>query len=116
MENSMFVLRPYKDQGTWVFDDERVGLVREAFVSGMPEIIEHFVRDIPNAEDGFRLLFSPDQFPGSNITLEWKYEEFGGNWYRCRETDQDGWLCPALFQYFEEAPKTIYAKVEAIQS
>jgi hypothetical protein len=25
----------------------------------------------------------------------------------------EGWLCPALFKYFEVAPKEIYAKAEA---
>ena len=36
----------------WVFDDPDVGLVREPFVAGMPEIIDHVVRDIPNASVG----------------------------------------------------------------
>jgi hypothetical protein len=25
----------------------------------------------------------------------------------------EGWLCPALFKYFEEAPKRIYVQVKA---
>jgi len=25
----------------------------------------------------------------------------------------EGWLCPALFKYFEKAPKEIYVKAEA---
>ncbi len=32
------VIFPYGHQGTWMFDDERVGLVQEPFVEGMPEI------------------------------------------------------------------------------
>jgi len=39
MNNSMFEIRPYWDGYTWVFDDERVGLVQEPFVEGVPEMI-----------------------------------------------------------------------------
>ena len=56
--NSLMVISPYYDNGTWVFDDPRVGLVREPFVAGVPEMIDVLVADVPNAKDGFRLLFS----------------------------------------------------------
>ena len=49
VNNSLFVIAPYWDSGTWVFDDERVGLVREPFVLGVPDMIDHLVRDIPDA-------------------------------------------------------------------
>jgi hypothetical protein len=32
MSNAMMVIYPDREQYTWVFDDERVGLVREPFV------------------------------------------------------------------------------------
>jgi hypothetical protein len=38
--NSIMVIFPYRHQGTWMFDDERVELVQEPFVEGMPEIID----------------------------------------------------------------------------
>jgi hypothetical protein len=25
----------------------------------------------------------------------------------------EGWLCPALFKYFSETPKTLYAQIKA---
>ena len=53
MANVMMVISPYWYQGTWVFDDPKVGLEREPFVVGVPEMIDHLVRDIPNARDGF---------------------------------------------------------------
>jgi len=56
--NSIIVIAPYRYAGTWVFDDPRVGLVREPFVSGIPELIDKLVKDIPDADKGFRLLFS----------------------------------------------------------
>lgn len=27
----------------------------------------------------------------------------------------EGWLCPALFKYFEQAPARIFVKAEAIE-
>jgi hypothetical protein len=40
-----------------VFDDPAVGLKAEPFVSGIPEMIDALVQDIPQADRGFRLLF-----------------------------------------------------------
>jgi hypothetical protein len=54
--NSLQVLQPYKDQGSWVFDDPHVGLVREPFVFGIDEMIQRMVASIADAEKGFRLL------------------------------------------------------------
>ena len=112
--NSLLVLKPYRHAGTWVFDDPEHDLVKEPFVQGIPEIIDRVVRGIPNAEQGFRLLFSARPFPGYTLKLEWRREECGGNWYWCEQYQREGWLCPALFQYFVEAPKELYAKAEAI--
>ena len=39
-QNSIMVVKPYKWEGMWVFDDEKTGLVREPFVAGVPEILE----------------------------------------------------------------------------
>jgi len=108
----MSVLFPYKYEGMWVFDDASVGLHREPFVFGIDEIITRTVASIQNAENGFRLIFSPTPFPGYTIKLEWRREEYGGNWYFCPQMDKEGWLCPALFKYFDKAPVELYAKAE----
>ena len=110
--NAISVLFPYKYEGMWVFDDPAVGLQREPFVFGIDEIITTVVVSIPNADQGFRLLFSPTPFPGYMVKLEWRREEYGGNWYYCAQLDKEGWLCPALFKYFEKAPPELYAKAE----
>ena len=52
LNNSIFVIAPYWYEGTWVFDDERVGLVKEPFVSGVPDMINHLVRNIADAQSG----------------------------------------------------------------
>lgn len=110
--NSMSVLFPYKYEGMWVFDDPDTGLHREPFVFGIDEIITGVVASIPNAENGFRLLYSTSPFPGFMVKLEWRREEYGGNWYYCPQMDKEGWLCPALFKYFDKAPTELYAKAE----
>ena len=112
MANSIFVIFPYRADGTWVFDDEQVGLVREPFVSGIPEMIDTLVKDIPLAEKGFKLLFSATPFPGYAIKLMRRREEYGGNWYSAEQLGAEGWLCPALFKYFHTAPEELYAKAE----
>lgn len=110
--NAISVLFPYKHEGMWVFDDPDVDLRKEPFVCGIDEMITQVVTSIPNAEQGFKLLFSPTPFPGYILKLEWRREEYGGNWYYCEQLKKEGWLCPALFKYFEAAPRELYAKAE----
>jgi len=98
----------------WVFDDESVGLVKEPFVSGADEMIDLLVADMVDAVDGFRLIFSSTPFPGFMVHLCWRREEYEGNWYYDEKLDKEGWLCPALFKYFEDAPSDIYVKAEKI--
>lgn len=113
--NSILVLKLYKYSGTWVFDDERVHLHRETFVAGIPKMIDILVKDIPDANEGFRMLFSVKSFPGYQQKLVWRRAEGGGNWYYNQEYNLEGWLCPALFKYFRKAPKEIYIKAEPLR-
>jgi uncharacterized protein DUF6717 len=108
--NAIIAIHPYKCEGLWVFDDPKVGLVQEPFVSGADEIIERMVLEIPNAASGFTLLFSAWPFPGYQSTFEWRRADMGGNWYYSSALGIEGWLCPALFKYFESAPERIYAQ------
>lgn len=110
MANSIIVIHPYKYEGVWVFDDQHVGLVQEPFVSGADDIIEKMVSELENADKGFSLFFAPFPFPGHQLKLEWRREEAGGNWYYSKKLDMEGWLCPALFKYFETAPNNLYAQ------
>ena len=112
--NSIMVIHPYKYERMWVFDDEKVNLVQEPFVAGADKIIDRLVAKIPNAESGFSLLFSANPFPGYQVKFDWRREEYEGNWYYNAELDLEGWLCPALFKYFDKAPKEFYAQCKAI--
>ena len=112
--NSILMIQPYWSGGTWVFDDPAVGLVREPFVSGVPEMITELVKDIPTARTGFRLLFSAEPFPGHQAVFHRTRPEYGGTWYRHAASDAEGWLCPALFKYFDQAPERLYARAEPL--
>lgn len=111
--NSILVIMSYKHAGTWVFDDSARGLKQEPFVAGIPQLIDKLVGDIPNADQGFRLTFSAREFPGFMHKLVWKRKDKSGNWYYSPEFQAEGWLCPALFKYFKDAPREIYIKAEA---
>jgi hypothetical protein len=115
-ENSLHVLRPYKWEGSWVFDDSSVGLKREPFVLGIDRMIDQLVADVPRANEGFRLIFSPRPFPSYTAKLQWRREDSGGNWYFSPTYNCEGWLCPALFKYFTAAPAEFYAKAEPLDS
>jgi len=110
--NSLFVIAPYKYEGMWVFDDPSVGLSKEPFIAGIDTMIDKVVASIPDADKGFRAIFSATPFPGADFKLEWRREESGGNWYYSDQFKMEGWLCPALLKYFPSAPREIYVKVE----
>jgi hypothetical protein len=111
--NAINIIAPYKYLGMWVFDDPRVGLVQEPFVSGADTMIDRVVAAIPGAENGFVLMFSGTPFPGHQFRLDWRRSDGSGNWYYASGLELEGWLCPALLRYFAEAPKAIYVKVKS---
>jgi hypothetical protein len=110
--NSLSVIHPYKENGVWMFDDKQAGLHREPFVAGADTIIDRIVAGIPNAEQGVTIIFSGSPFPGSQHEFQRVREETGGNWYHSPEYKMGGWLCPALFKYFETAPERLFVQVK----
>src|SRR5947209_5414521 len=62
--NSLMVIAPYKWNGMWVFDDPAVGLSKEPFIAGIDTMIDKMTANIPEAERGFRAVFSAAAFPG----------------------------------------------------
>jgi hypothetical protein len=110
--NSILVIHPYKCEGVWVFDDPKVGLTQEPFIAGADVILDRMTAGIPNAEKGVTILFAAIPFPGHQFELRWLREDAGGNVYHCPAFNLEGWLCPALFKYFDAAPKAIYLQVK----
>jgi len=45
--DAVLTIEPYRHDGTWVFDEARVGLHREPFVAGITEMIDRLVAGIP---------------------------------------------------------------------
>ena len=110
--NAIRAIHPHRHEGLWVFDNAAVGLHQEPFVSGADAILDRLAAGIPGAAAGFTLLFSALPFPGADLECIWQREEFGGNWYHCPQFGLEGWLCPALFKYFETAPPRLYIRAQ----
>ena len=80
---------------------------------------------IKGYESGFVLKFSDSEFQGSQMMVSRQREQNGGNWYKLEQINLDGkglvkspvphegWLCPALFKYYDKAPQKIYVRVES---
>jgi len=107
----LFTIYPYFFKKTWVFDNKKLNLDKEAFVQGADVIIEYISHYIEGAKDGFALTFSSERMINSHYSLTFIKSEMGGSWYQLDGTDLQGWLCPALFKFFPTAPERIYVSV-----
>lgn len=110
-QNSIFVIKPYRYNDMWVFDDPSRGLSKEPFVAGADRMIDRATSGIRNAEQGFVLIVSAGDFPDAQIVLEWVRPEGDGNVYRWAEAEMEGWLCPALLKFFDTPPDRLYIEV-----
>jgi hypothetical protein len=50
------------------------------------------------------------------MELKTRGNEETGNWYVCKALGIDGWLCGALYKYFDVEPETIYIQVKEKQN
>lgn len=115
--NAIRVIHPYWENGSLVFDDASVGLVKEPFVAGADSVLGVLASRIPGCDKQFTLLFSDRPFPGSQTSIRRLREEAGGNWYACDDLNgAEGWLCPALYRYFAVAPDCIYLQIKEAKS
>ena len=130
MANVLNVIQPYWYANYWVFDDASKGLEKESLEGsfeaelreirllarliggGVTKMIDYLVKDIPDAREGFILLFSSQPFGGYQVELNMIAEEDGGCLYRGKNYSAEAWLSPALFRYFETAPESLYVKAE----
>lgn len=115
--NSINVILPYKHNGVWAFDDPSKDLHAEPFVGESNDIID-ILEDLTleYEDESLLLMFAAIPFPGA----EFKFQHLGrgdfefGDWYHCPELEMNGWLCPALLEYFHEAPKQIHVQAKAV--
>lgn len=106
-------IMPYQAQdGEWVFDDGRVGLVEEPLLRGTDRLINVATAAVGIATpgEGFRLQFADCPFDGWQYRVNFMSadEELGGNWYFSPDFGIRHWLCPALFLYYPQAPAVLY--------
>jgi glyoxylate carboligase len=97
------VMKPVTKWANRVYETRRI-----------PEMIDRLVKNIPEAREGFKLLFSSTPFPGFDAKVDFVTGESGGAWYRWAAEDLQGWLCPALLKYFSAPPATLYCKAGPI--
>jgi hypothetical protein len=111
-ENSLFTLDPYwTEGGSLVFDDLDRDLIAEPFVCNIDEMLAAAAAlSGVDPTCGFRVRFSASSFPTSKFSLLWQREEYGGNTYWSPELEQEGWLCPALYKYYEDAPWELHGE------
>lgn len=103
----MNVIKPYRLNGQWCFDDEVKGVLKEPFVAGMSEMIDRAVGD----NHDFALIFCDKEFEGADYVLEYIGDEAGGAWYRCEQLNRIGWFCPVIHKYFTALPANIYVSI-----
>lgn len=108
--NSLFIIKPYKHFGQWVFDDAERGLSKEALVAGIDTMLDIWSQQLKTQD--LVVVFSDGFFPTHNFVLDWVREDVVGNWYESKQLGFQGWLCPALFKYFPTAPKQIFAQIK----
>ena len=114
MYYSLFAIKPYKHEGSWVFDDSRFGLESEPFLLGADLLISYLTEKIPNADQGFCVFISAIPVPGylAKLELVREDEKVGGYWYKDSVSGTEGWFSPSLSRLFKKIPKEIYVKPE----
>ena len=112
MSNAINVLTLYRHQGCWVYDDATFGRVAEPLVLGASELLDTIILMDTGAHtrEPVEVLFSAREFPGAHRG-DWVREETGGNWYTLG--GEEAWLCPALLDYFEAAPASLWVRARS---
>ncbi len=61
------------------------------------------------------LEFSARPFPGHQKKLTWLRGDSGGKDYKLDDPPREGWICPAMFRYYETPPPALYVKTEPLR-
>jgi hypothetical protein len=128
-------IRPFKSNGRWVFkhnnqtyDMAPAGImdtVLSPLVIGADRLIALGcqMKGIPNPEAGFNLLFSEEYFPNADVKFNFVEIKHSGWIYAVEELNlkglmpgQSAWICPYMTFYYPQPPKTLYLKVEPLES
>ena len=110
--NQINIIKPYRWNGAWVFDDADVGLNREPLVAGADVIMDIMEKKYGTS---FLVMFSKNRIPGYTLALKKvkgdKTDKGNGVVYFSIRLMKFAWLCPALFKYFDKSPSKMYIKI-----
>ena len=108
--NSIYRVLLQMVDGLWVYNDSKFEVRDQPLVFGMDLILEKMVKQVEGG-DRLNLVFSSIPFPGSAFSLGFVREETEGFVYCWEEKQLQGWLSPALRNYFPEPPPKIYLQL-----
>ena len=66
------------------------------------------VASIPDADKGFRFDLLAKPFPDFQKKLTWLHGDSEGNTYKLDDPPLEGWICPALFKYYDKPPAELF--------
>ena len=104
------------EHDTWIYDDAEVGVFGEPFVLGADTMLTALRElHVGPGREPFRIVFSATPFPGALEATRLE-EDTNGVWYRALLGEQEltGWLCGHLYDYFADAPPSIWVCAEAV--
>ena len=116
MANSLFSLFAYVKNGTWMFDDDSRDIKEEPFVAGADIMFDLMSgREADQTIESCSIVFGATPIPDHDVHVRLIGNDgHDGHYYkmyRAVETFQF-WLCPALLEFFDEAPEDIYVSIK----
>ena len=109
--NSIYRVLVHAVDGLWVYDDENFNVREQPLVFGVDLVLEKMVEKVEGIGDRLNLVFSCIPFPGSEHCLKFVREETEGFVYRWEDEKLQGWLSPALRNYYPQPPLKIYLQL-----
>lgn len=126
-------VRPFQQNGKWVFEKDKklyemapagiMDVVLSPLIIGADKLIALGCKEknIPNPEKGFLLLFSENYFPNADVKFTFLEIKHNGWIYAVENVNlkstvmpgQCAWLCPYMYFFYTQPPKTLYLKMEA---
>jgi hypothetical protein len=70
MQNAAYAICPYRYQHMWVFDGERVGLLKMLFLICISDILDRAVGHLQKPESDFKVLFNDTSLPQPDLVLK----------------------------------------------
>jgi hypothetical protein len=108
----MPLLKIYKKNGVWMFDDFSKSVLEEPFICGSSEIIDCILKEkgiFNGSHRGVEMYFS-DQRESQDIVELKKIEDLPDNWAKYEYKGIEGLLCPVTIEYLGRHPESIFVR------